>query len=193
MKWFGVSNRCGSNYNEAHLRALVALATKHRIPVISDEIYAHMVFTGETFTPLAALAGDLPVFTVAGIAKQYLVPGWRMGWILTHDPKGYAKQVHSGFVSLSQEISGPNTLVQAALPKILHETPKEYYTGLNAQLEMQVRVDIHHPMVSRSMCARGVCISACIHTSSLRTCVVACFCYYVICHNLIVAGQMLCG
>ncbi|KAK2164059.1 hypothetical protein LSH36_69g02010 [Paralvinella palmiformis] len=58
----------------------------------------------------------------------YLVPGWRLGWIMIHDRHGaFEKQVRPGLTSLSQRILGPNTLVQGALPKILESTPQEFF------------------------------------------------------------------
>ncbi len=68
-------NPTGSNYSRAHLEELQAFCARHKLPVIADEIYGHMVFKGQTFTPFASLAGDVPVFTVGGLAKQFLVPG----------------------------------------------------------------------------------------------------------------------
>ena len=38
-------------------------------------------------------------------------------------------QVRQGLVSLSQRILGPNTLVQAALPDILKNTPPEFFNN----------------------------------------------------------------
>ncbi len=92
------SNPCGSNYSEAHLREIVKIAEKHEIPIISDEIYGDMVFKGETFTPLATLT-KLPILTCGGLAKRYLVPGWRVGWILVHDPSNVMGQVRAGMVN----------------------------------------------------------------------------------------------
>ena len=37
------SNPCGSVYSKQHLLDILSLAEKHRVPVISDEIYADMV------------------------------------------------------------------------------------------------------------------------------------------------------
>ena len=37
------SNPCGSVYNRAHLRTVLTVAHKHRLPVIADEIYADFV------------------------------------------------------------------------------------------------------------------------------------------------------
>jgi len=36
---------------------------------------------------LATLSSDVPILSCGGLAKRWLVPGWRMGWILIHDRK----------------------------------------------------------------------------------------------------------
>ena len=72
------SNPCGSNYSMQHLLDVLKIAEKHRIPIISDEIYANMVFEGEQFFPLASLSKNVPILTCGGLAKRYLVPGWRV-------------------------------------------------------------------------------------------------------------------
>lgn len=63
-------------------------AERLKVPIISDEIYANMVFGATEFTPMAALSMKVPVLTVGGISKRWLAPGWRLGWILIADPKG---------------------------------------------------------------------------------------------------------
>lgn len=68
------SNPCGSVYSRAHLEAIVAIARRHRVPLIADEVYANMVFAGQTFVPLADVCGDVPCFSVGGVAKQVRVP-----------------------------------------------------------------------------------------------------------------------
>ena len=34
------------------------------------------------------LSRNVPVLSVGGMAKEFLVPGWRVGWILIHDRAG---------------------------------------------------------------------------------------------------------
>lgn len=75
------SNPCGSNYSEAHLRDIIAFADEKRLPIIVDEIYADMVFEGQRFVPLASLSKRVPVISVGGTAKRFMVPGWRLGWV----------------------------------------------------------------------------------------------------------------
>jgi tyrosine aminotransferase len=130
-------NPTGSNYSRAHLLELQALLARRRLPLVADEIYSYMVFNGETFTPFASLAQDVPVFTISGIAKQFLVPGWRVGWIAIHDPAGRLAALRQPLVSLTQVVLGSCTLVQHALPAILHSLPADYYPSLLATLEAQ--------------------------------------------------------
>ena len=42
------SNPCGSVYTKSHLQEILKIAEKYSLPVISDEIYADMVFKGNT-------------------------------------------------------------------------------------------------------------------------------------------------
>ncbi len=117
------SNPCGSVYSKDHLNAILDVAERNKLPIISDEIYGNMCFTGSTFYPLASLTTQVPILAVGGIAKEFLVPGYRVGWILLHDRNGILKDVISGIKKLTQLIIGSNTLVQSALPSIL--TPEE--------------------------------------------------------------------
>ncbi|CAM9110050.1 unnamed protein product, partial [Phaeothamnion confervicola] len=120
------SNPCGSVYSESHLRAILAVAEAHRIPVISDEIYGSMAFghcRGNAGGPLASLTTTVPVIATGGLAKQFVVPGWRVGWVLIHDRNGALTEVRKGIANLSQLVLGANTLVQAALPDVLCPSP----------------------------------------------------------------------
>ncbi|XP_020915561.1 tyrosine aminotransferase isoform X2 [Exaiptasia diaphana] len=122
------SNPCGSVYTKEHLEAILEIAEKHMVPIISDEVYADVVFPGNTFYPLAALSKNVPILTCGAISKRFLVPGWRLGWILIHDRNGaFEDEVRPGLTSLSQQILGPNTIIQAAIPDIFSKTPNSFY------------------------------------------------------------------
>lgn len=87
------SNPCGSVYSQQHCQAIADLAAKLQLPIICDEIYADMTFQGSIFTPMASVASNVPVLTIGGISKKFVVPGWRLGWILVHDPVGALDEV----------------------------------------------------------------------------------------------------
>jgi len=122
------SNPCGSVYSKAHLRAILGVAERHKVPIIADEIYDYFSFAGSTkFVPIASLTDMVPVLAAGGLTKRYLVPGWRLGWITIHDRHGALAEVRQGLKRLSQRIIGANTLVQGALPIILRETPASFF------------------------------------------------------------------
>lgn len=87
------SNPCGSVYSREHLLDILRVAEKTRVPIIADEIYADMAFRPHRFYPLASLTETVPVLAVGGLAKRYLVPGWRVGWVLVHDRRGLFTEV----------------------------------------------------------------------------------------------------
>lgn len=102
------SNPCGSVFDEAHLKDIVAIAEKYCLPIIADEIYDHFVFngSGKSYIPMAKVSKNVPILSCGGLTKRFLVPGWRMGWITIHDRNGVFKRsgIHKGLHSLSQVI-----------------------------------------------------------------------------------------
>lgn len=131
------SNPCGSNFSKDHLMQILHLCEKMKLPILADEIYADMVFGDNKFYALGDLSEEVPIIAIGGIAKQYVVPGWRVGWIIIHDRQGRLKKVHDGMIALSQQILGCNTLIQGLLPSLLLQTPQSYYETLNKTLEDQ--------------------------------------------------------
>jgi tyrosine aminotransferase len=134
------SNPCGSVFSKKHLHDILNLAEKRHLPIISDEIYADMAFHPFEFVPIAKLSKNVPILTVGGLAKQYLVPGWRLGWILIHDRNGLFSEVRKGLVSLSQRTLGASSLIQSVVPKILNETPESFYKGTLDKLQENARI-----------------------------------------------------
>jgi tyrosine aminotransferase len=130
------SNPCGSNFSREHVAEIVAVAERCKLPIIADEIYADMVYSGADFTSISAIESNVPVLACGGLAKRWLVPGWRVGWVLVRDQNGVlAKEVKPALVNLSQLILGACTPVQAAIPAILKETSDEFYATNKANLK----------------------------------------------------------
>ncbi|KAG9475031.1 tyrosine aminotransferase [Eleutherodactylus coqui] len=122
------SNPCGSVFSKKHLQKILAVASRQCVPILADEIYGDMVFEYGAFQALAPLSTNVPVLSCGGLAKRWLVPGWRMGWILIHDRKDiFGKEIREGLVRLSQRILGPCTIVQGALDHIMKRTPQHFY------------------------------------------------------------------
>lgn len=81
------NNPTGALYSREVLEQVVELARRHRLVVFSDEIYDRMLFEGQSHTATAALADDVGFVTFGGLSKNYLVPGWRIGWAISSGPR----------------------------------------------------------------------------------------------------------
>lgn len=133
------SNPCGSNFSKAHLQDLVAVAEAHKLPIVADEIYGHMNWGSKPFTPLASISDNVPIVTVSGLSKRFLLPGWRLGWILLHDPLGVASAAKEAFHIWQNRFMGPGATLQLALPRILKEVGDEYFGAIVAKLEKNAK------------------------------------------------------
>ena len=53
------------------------------------------VFPPHSFFPLASLTSTVPILSVGGIAKEFLVPGWRVGWVIVYDKHGLLEEARA--------------------------------------------------------------------------------------------------
>jgi len=117
------SNPCGSVYSKQHLKDILAVAERHHLPIVADEIYGDMTFGDNKFHPLAGLSRNVPIIAAGGLAKEFVVPGWRVGWVVVHDRNNRLEAVRKGFFALSQLTLGANALVQSVIPTVLDPEP----------------------------------------------------------------------
>uniref|UniRef100_A0A672ZSV6 Tyrosine aminotransferase n=1 Tax=Sphaeramia orbicularis TaxID=375764 RepID=A0A672ZSV6_9TELE len=123
------SNPCGSVFSKEHLQKILNVASRHCVPILADEIYTDLVFPGCTSPSMASLSSSVPILSCGGLAKRWLVPGWRMGWILIHDRNNiFGSEIRQGLVKLSQRILGACSVVQGALEGILN-APQSFYNN----------------------------------------------------------------
>ncbi|KAM6937357.1 tyrosine aminotransferase [Xenentodon cancila] len=124
------SNPCGSVFSKEHMEKILKVASKHCVPILADEIYSDMIFPGCSCPSMASLSSDVPILSCGGLAKRWLVPGWRMGWIFIHDRNDiFGSKIRQGLVKLSQRILGPCTIIQGALESILNNTPQSFFSN----------------------------------------------------------------
>ena len=74
------NNPSGAVYDRATLEAIVELAERHGLVVMSDEIYDQMVYDDAEFIPLATLVNNTVCLTYSGLSKVYRACGYRVGW-----------------------------------------------------------------------------------------------------------------
>ncbi|XP_050206656.1 nicotianamine aminotransferase 1-like [Mercurialis annua] len=126
-------NPCGNVYSYEHLKKVAETARKLGILVIADEVYGHLTFGNSPFVPMGVFGSIAPVITLGSISKRWIVPGWRIGWLVITDPNGILRKSKvvdsiSSFLNIS---SDPATFIQGAIPQILTNTKKDFFSRIN--------------------------------------------------------------
>jgi alanine-synthesizing transaminase len=75
------NNPTGAVYPEAVRRAIIALAERHGLTILADEVYADLAYAGPV-APLGSYAPDAAIISFSSLSKAYLAPGWRAGWMV---------------------------------------------------------------------------------------------------------------
>ena len=75
------NNPTGAVYEEKELKQIAQIVVKHKIFVISDEIYEKLVY-GKKHVSIASFNQDIFKLTIVinGVSKSYAMTGWRIGW-----------------------------------------------------------------------------------------------------------------
>jgi alanine-synthesizing transaminase len=95
------NNPTGAVYPRETLTAIAQLAEKHRLVVLCDEIYDHILYDDAEFVPMATLVHDTLCCTMSGLSKVYRACGYRVGWAsFSGDIEG-AREYLSGLELLS--------------------------------------------------------------------------------------------
>lgn len=78
------NNPTGAVMEKSDLEKLVPIIKKHDLIVISDEIYAELVYDNTKFTSIASI-DDMRERTiiVSGFSKYFAMTGWRLGYVCT--------------------------------------------------------------------------------------------------------------
>ncbi|MEJ2718311.1 MAG: pyridoxal phosphate-dependent aminotransferase [Deltaproteobacteria bacterium] len=110
------ANPTGVLYPDSVLEALAALAEKHDLLVISDDIYDKLIYEGGTFTPFASLPGMKErTIVVNGVSKTYAMTGFRIGYLASTR----VELVKAATNIQGQSTSNPSSPAQAAAVEAL--------------------------------------------------------------------------
>jgi len=92
---------------------LLKLASEHRVPVISDEVYRELCFTSPPASAsVMAPAISTPLITLESLSKTHLIPGWRVGWMR--------------FTNTERITSVVNAISKLASGRLCSPTPTQY-------------------------------------------------------------------
>ncbi len=75
-------NPTGATYHRKTLEAIASIAVRHKILIISDEIYEKVLYDGVSHISIATLSPEVAAQTVVinGVSKAYAMTGWRIGY-----------------------------------------------------------------------------------------------------------------
>ncbi|WP_329277606.1 pyridoxal phosphate-dependent aminotransferase [Streptomyces sp. NBC_00691] len=113
------NNPTGAVYPKEILEGIFALARRHGLMVLADEIYDQIVYDEAVHHPAASLAHDLIVLTFGGLSKTYRVAGFRSGWLVVTGPKEHARNYLEGLTMLASMRLCPNAPAQYAIQAAL--------------------------------------------------------------------------
>jgi len=138
------SNPTGTVLSDDALRALADTCSKHKITMVSDEIYHGINLVPER--PAGTILACMPnAIVINSFSKYYSMTGWRLGWIVCKDAafrRGLEALLQSLFISaptLSQhagvaafealdELEGHVVCYRESLQILLKELPQAGFT-----------------------------------------------------------------
>lgn len=124
-------NPTGRVFSRAELEAIAAVAQAYDLLVISDEIYARLVYGQDKHVSIRSLPGMTSrTVVIDGLSKTHSASGWRIGFVLA--PASLTAQVRRIVAALG--LSAPTPLVvasRAAFP----QPADPYAAALTASLD----------------------------------------------------------
>ena len=101
------NNPTGTIYSRAQSLAMMALAEKHGLLVITDEVYKDFLYTGGTcFSPAQDESFRKRVVRIFSFSKAYAMTGWRVGYL--HSDRSLVAEIlkaHDSLVTCAPVIS----------------------------------------------------------------------------------------
>ena len=119
-------NPTGAAYSMETLTMLAKLATEYDLLILADEIYTRYLYDG-AFVPMRTLPGMADrVVTLNSFSKNFLMTGWRVGYIIAHPELiRVFQQVNEGLTYVAPSISQRAALKALSLR---NEIAEEYIT-----------------------------------------------------------------
>lgn len=115
------NNPTGAVYPRALLERIVALAARHGLLLLSDEIYDGITYDDAHFQPLAPLAGDLPCISFGGLSKVHRACGYRVGWMTLSGSQTAVRDYRDALQLLAALRLCPNVPAQWAVAPALED------------------------------------------------------------------------
>jgi len=134
------NNPTGALYSRQKLEEIAELAREHNLVVFADEIYDKLILDdGVEHVAFASIAPDVACVTFGGLSKNYLAPGWRIGWGIVSGDAGALAPYVDGVHKLLRSRLSANQPMQYAIKAAL-EGPQDHLVDVRAR--MRARRDV---------------------------------------------------
>ena len=127
------NNPTGSVCTRKMLEDVAELARRHNLVVFADEIYDKLIIDDDPQIAFAAVAPDVPTITFGGLSKNYLAPGWRIGWGIVSGDAAAVKPYNEGIQKLLRARLCANHPEQYAIKPAL-EGPQDHLIEVKRKL-----------------------------------------------------------
>ncbi len=117
------NNPTGAVYPRALLEQLVAIAARHHLLLLCDEIYDDILYDDTPFQPLAEVAGELPCISFGGLSKVHRACGYRIGWLSLSGNPARTAEYRDALQLLAALRLCANVTAQWAIPAALQGAP----------------------------------------------------------------------
>ena len=107
LVWCSPSNPTGVVYSKKEAEEIYEWIFKNDLWILSDELYEHLVYEGETSPSPAIYDPELKnTIIVNGVSKSYSMTGWRVGWLIGNKSViGLGKKIQSQATSNVSNVS----------------------------------------------------------------------------------------
>jgi alanine-synthesizing transaminase len=113
------NNPTGCITKKETLEQIVELALEHNLLVIADEIYDKILFDDNELVSLASLNQDVSCITFSGLSKNFVAPGWRIGWGVASGREEIMGEYLEGLNKLLRARVSANHPIMYAIPAAL--------------------------------------------------------------------------
>ncbi len=127
------NNPTGAVCSRRMLEAIAELARRNNLVIFADEIYDKLVLDDDTQISMASVAPDVPIVTFGGLSKNYLAPGWRIGWGIVSGDAAAVKPYVEGIGRLLRSRLCANHPEQYAIKAAL-EGPQDHLPEVTKKL-----------------------------------------------------------
>lgn len=158
------NNPTGGILSLTNLKAIIQLAERHKLAIISDEVFSEFIFDGKLFPRVGTLSKKINIFTLNGISKTYALPGLKLSWIAVTGP-ATATMVDE-LELFTDTFLACNQISQTLLPDIMnYGTPflKKYQKLVQKNRDLAVEILSTSPYITFQKPEGGFYLFAKIH------------------------------